>query len=369
MEVVLPTFSHAGADDVAAEVSVAQSAALPRERVILALIVTWIAVGLAIDTRRHRTDRSLDTFFTSAHGVLYAGWVAAAVFLLYVVRTRQVKGAKGWSAVPVGFEAVVVGVALFGIGGIGDMIWHTEFGIEQDLKILFSPTHLFLMTAMIMISFGAVRSLWLSHDDATVRNLWPALLSSGVIISVLLVFFQFASAFDRGIFTTVVPDVFRLNEIVRVQSISGVVIMTVIFFAPLQLLASRWVLPIGTATLAFCVPAASNFIFTDFKSTRLSIAVVAGGVVVDAVWFGLRRLCPRHDRLMYRLFGALAPFMFWCTYLGISIIGKHMQWPAEMWTGTLIWSALIGAGITALLLPPRNTPTSWLETAANQSSR
>ena len=64
----------------------------PRERATLAILVTWIAIGLAIDTRRHRTDRSLDTFFTSGHAVLYAGWVASAVFMLYLVRRRQATG-------------------------------------------------------------------------------------------------------------------------------------------------------------------------------------------------------------------------------------------------------------------------------------
>ena len=361
MEVVLPAFAPTGPPEATLPASEARREVLPRERAVLAVIVTWIAVGLAIDTRRHRTDRSLDTFFTSAHGVLYAGWIAAAVFLLYVVRARQSKGAKRWAAVPRGFEAAVVGAALFGLGGVGDMIWHTEFGIEQDLKILFSPTHLFLMSAMVMISFGVVRSTWLSTEPSTMKNLWPAVLSSGVIGSVWLVFFQYVSAFDRGIFTTVVPDLLGLSEIIRVQSIAGVVIMTVVFFAPMLLLARRWVLPIGTATLAFSIPAASNFIFTDFKAVRLSAAVLAGGVIVDLVWIGLARLRRTQPRLAFRLFGAGGPITFWCAYLAISMPGHRMQWPAELWTGTLIWSALIGTGITVLLLPPSDTPASWLD--------
>ncbi len=361
MEVVLPTFAPTGPPEATLSASETRGEVLPREREVLAVIVTWIAVGLAIDTRRHRTDRSLDTFFTSAHGVLYAGWIAAAVFLLYVVRARQAKGAKRWAAVPRGFEAAVVGAALFGLGGVGDMIWHTEFGIERDLKILFSPTHLFLMSAMVMISFGVVRSTWLSTGASTMKNLWPAVLSSGVIVSVWLVFFQYVSAFDRGIFTTVVPDLLGLSEIIRVQSIAGVVIMTVVFFAPLLLLARRWVLPIGTATLAFSVPAASNFIFTDFKAVRLSAAVLAGGVIVDLVWIVLARLRSTQPRLTFWLFGATGPFTFWCAYLAISMPGNKMQWPAELWTGTLIWSGLIGTGITVLLLPPSDTPASWLD--------
>lgn len=334
---------------------------MPKERAILAVIVTWIAIGLAIDTRRHRTDRSLDTFFTSAHGVLYAGWIAAAVFLLYVLRTRQERGARGLAAIPRGLESATVGATLFGFGGIGDLIWHTEFGIERDVKILFSPTHLFLMSAMLMISFGVVRSTWLSNDTSTLKNLWPAVLSSGVIASVLLVFFQYVSAFDRGIFTTVVPDLLGLSEIIRVQSIAGVVVMTIVFFAPILLLTRRWVLPVGGATIAFCVPAVCNFIFTDFKSVRLSSAVAAGGVVVDLLWLGLAKVHATRPRLAYRLFAAFGPLLFWSGYLAISMPGHTMQWPAELWTGTLIWSALIGTGLATLLLPPADSPTTWLD--------
>ena len=354
-----------GAGEAAAALGAGKrSEALPHERAVLAVIVTWIALGLAIDTRRHRTDSSLDTFFTSAHGVLYAGWIGAAVFLLFACRTRQARGARGWNAVPRGWEPAVVGATLFGFGGVGDLLWHTRFGIEQEVKILFSPTHLFLMCAMLMISFGTVRSLWLSTEVSTFKNLWPAILSTGVIVAVLEVFFQYVSAFDRGLFTTVVPDLLGLREIVRVQSIAGVVIMTVLFFAPILLMARRWVLPFGSVTLAFGVPAVSNFIFTDFKTVRLSGAIIAGGFAVDLLWLGLAKVRTQGARVAYRLFGAFAPLLFWSVYLAMSMPGHAMQWPAELWTGTLVWSALIGTAITVLLLPPKDAPQSWLDTTA-----
>ncbi len=279
--------------------------------------------------------------------------------MLYVVRSRQATGAKGFGAIPRGFEGAACGVVMFGIGGVGDMIWHTAFGIEVDLKILFSPTHLILMSAMLMLAFGPIRSLSLSDEAPTVRNLWPAVLSTGVISSVLLVFFQYVSAFDRGIFTTKVPDLFGFGEIVRVQAIAGVVILTALFFGPLLLLARRWRLPFGSATMAFAVPALSNYIFTDFKTVRLSLALLAGGFASDLVFAAMGRV--RGPRLMYRLTGALAPIAFWCTYLVITLTGNAMQWPAELWTGTIVWSGLVGTAITVLLLQPTDTPPSWLE--------
>jgi hypothetical protein len=349
------------ATSTASSATHARTDVTPRERSILAVLVTWIAVGLAIDTRRHRTDSTLDTFFTSAHALLYAGWVASAVFMLVVFRARQAQGARGLRAVPHGFEAATVGAVLFGIGGFGDMLWHQKFGIEVDLKILFSPTHLILMSAMLMLAFGPVRSAWLSKERGSAAHLWPAVLSTGVIMSVLLVFFQYVSAFEQPIFTTVVPAMFRIGDILRVQSIAGVVIVTILFFAPLLILARRWALPFGSATLAFAIPAMSDEIFTDFKKTKLAVAIVAGGFVVDVVFAALRRL--RRPRLVFRLFAALGPLGFWFAYLAITIRGENvqMQWPVELWTGTLAWSALVGTGIATLLVPPLDTPTSWLD--------
>ena len=63
----------------------------------------------------------------------------------------------------------MAGALLFGVGGILDLIWHVQFGIERELKILFSPTHLLLMTAMLLLCFGPVRAAWMT----------PGPLSSG----------------------------------------------------------------------------------------------------------------------------------------------------------------------------------------------
>lgn len=40
----------------------------------------------------------------------------------------------------------MAGAFIFGLGGFGDMIWHTVFGIEVGTNALFSPTHLMLLT-------------------------------------------------------------------------------------------------------------------------------------------------------------------------------------------------------------------------------
>lgn len=337
----------------------ARSPATHNERSVLAVLVAVVAAGLAIDTRRHRTDRGLDTFFTSAHAVLYAGWLACAVYLLYVVRTRIARGARGIDAVPAGFGGAVVGALLFGVGGVGDLLWHTVFGIERQLKILFSPTHLFLMTAMLLLCFGAVRAAWLSDDAPSLRTLWPVVLSTGALCSVLIVFFQYVSPLDRAVFTTDVPVLLGLDQVIRSQSIAGVIITTVLLFGPLLLLLRRWALPFGSCTIVISVVMASNFVFTNFKPVRITIAVMTGAVIIDLLSVALRRVAP--PRIAFRVFGGLAPLLLWSTYVAVTVAHHQVTWSAEEWTGTLVWSSLVGLGLTVLLLPPRNAPASYLD--------
>lgn len=329
------------------------------ERATLAVLVTVVALGLAVDTRRHRTDTSLDTFFTSAHALLYAGWLACAMFLLYVVRRRMAEGGRSIiQAVPRGFEGAVVGAMLFGVGGALDLMWHTHFGIERELKILFSPTHLLLMSAMLMLSFGPIRGAWMADEPARARTLWPVLLSAGALSSVLAVFFQYVSLFDRPVFTGTLPALLGLDQIVRTQSIVGLIITTAYLFGPVLLIARRWVLPLGACTLSFAVVAASNFIYTNFRPVRLTLVLVVGGVAVDVLAWGLRR-CPA--RIGFRLFGALAPLLLWSIYLVGTVPGHPITWSTELWTGAVAWSALVGLALTVLLLPPVGAPRSHLD--------
>ena len=55
-----------------------------RDQAWLASMSLVVVAGLAVDTRRHRQANRLDTFYTPAHGLVYAGWVA-----VFALRTGQ----------------------------------------------------------------------------------------------------------------------------------------------------------------------------------------------------------------------------------------------------------------------------------------
>lgn len=100
--------------------------------------------GVYLDGWAHIHTGLIDTFFTPWHGLLYSAYVALAVVLVGTVLRNRTSGFAGWRAIPQGYEPAVIGVAVFALGGLGDMIWHLLFGIDVDLEALLSPTHLLL---------------------------------------------------------------------------------------------------------------------------------------------------------------------------------------------------------------------------------
>ena len=350
------------------EEQVASQGTTGRERAILSFFVLWVGVGLAIDTRKHNTEDSIDTFFTSAHGLLYAGWFACAIYLLFISRKRMQAGSRGFAAVPHGLIGASVGAVLFGISGLLDMGWHVKWGVEQNVAILFSPTHLGLMTSFFLLAFGPIRALWVDSSGTTGRlslvNIAPAAISLGVVGTIFSVFLSFNSPFtpisDGGVFTTELPlPIPQLAQAFQLSQITGLLLFTVAIIGSMLLLVRRWDIPFGTLTATFAVTAVSVLVSVDFILKPLFLSLAIAGFVMDVAWSLFRRMPAR--RSGFRLFGFVSPLILWGTYIAFTIRGNNLVWEREFWTGTLVWTAIIGLGLSAILLPPRSTPASHLD--------
>lgn len=335
-----------------------------RERALLSFFVLWVGFGLAIDSRKHNTEADLDTFFTPAHGLLYAGWFACAMYLLYIARKRMHGGVTGLAAIPQGLRGATAGALLFGVSGLGDMGWHVKWGVEENTAILFSPTHLGLMASFLLLAFGPFRALWMERQEVTLVDMLPAAFSLGVVGTIFSVFLGYNSPItplvDGGIFTTAAPvPIPDLAQVFVLYSVSGCLIFTAALIGPLLILLRRWDMPFGTATVAFSITALCVLISVDFGMKTNLAALAGAGVIIDVLWQVLRRFPER--RVAYRVFGFLSPLALWGTYLVFTIQGNSIIWEREFWTGTLLWTALIGLGLSAVLLPPKETPIGHLD--------
>ncbi|MHB8510488.1 MAG: hypothetical protein ACYDGR_17915, partial [Candidatus Dormibacteria bacterium] len=105
---------------------------------LVAALSVWMLSGLYMDGWAHdHFGADLTTFFTPWHGFLYAGFslLAGYICLNFLIRVRQ--GCTWRDALPAGYLPSLVGVGLFAVGAVGDLIWHTLFGIEVDIEALY----------------------------------------------------------------------------------------------------------------------------------------------------------------------------------------------------------------------------------------
>src|SRR5262249_50908893 len=163
---------------------------------VYSLLASVLMGGVFLDGWAHNHGRVDQSFFTPWHAVLYSGFAILAAFLVLTLVRNHASGLPWSSAFPPGYGAAVVGAAVFAVGGVGDLIWHSLFGIEQGIEGNISPSHLTLALGGLMLFIGPLRSAWRkTGPNAAARwvTLLPAVLASTYIYSMLTYFTQYAS--------------------------------------------------------------------------------------------------------------------------------------------------------------------------------
>jgi Tol biopolymer transport system component len=162
----------------------------------VAVLLSAIFIGgLFLDGWAHNHGRVDQSFFTPWHAVLYSGYALNGLFLL-VMWWRNRRAGHAWrSALPQGYGLALLGAAIFAVGGVLDLIWHTLFGIEADVQALLSPTHLLLASGLFLMLTGPLRANWLRMRDERALS-WgtgaPVVLALALVLSMLAFFTQFA---------------------------------------------------------------------------------------------------------------------------------------------------------------------------------
>ncbi|MFI0608138.1 MAG: TolB family protein [Anaerolineae bacterium] len=168
--------------------------ASPRFDALMALLGLWFVVGMFVDAWAHHHTLP-ETFWTPWHGLLYSGFLALAVALLLGLQRGRRAGRTWREALPRGYLPGLAGAAVFALGGVGDAVWHTLFGIEANVDAIFSPSHLTLSIGAMLLLAGPLRSAWRragSLRDAGWGRAWPATLSIAYSLLLIHFFIQFA---------------------------------------------------------------------------------------------------------------------------------------------------------------------------------
>jgi hypothetical protein len=238
-----------------------------------------------------------------------------------------------------------VGVAIFALGGAGDMLWHLTFGIEIGLDALVSPTHVLLLTGGVLLLTCPLRTA-----AATGKDRWSAVVSLAAATSLAGFFLSYASVFaDPGArepLVTLPEDLpeHRAAELPVIAGLGGYLVCTVLLVAPVLYLRRRSLLPPGSVAIlvsAVAIPAAT---LSQLVFLTPAMAAVAGGSLVDlilTIWPGLP------DPLL----ASLVPALMWTGQLfGLAGSGQ-LRWPPQLWAGVVVLTALLAATLTWLLAP------------------
>lgn len=330
-----------------------------RNDLVTALLGVWFAIGLFLDAWAHNNIPELESFFTPWHAVFYSGFAATGAWILWLIWKNLQAGRRGMAAVPVGYGLAVIALPVFALAGAGDYAWHEIFGIEQNLTILFSPTHVALVSSMVVILTCPFRSAWSDPDlpaAPSFGRLLPALLSLAFASSLVLLFTQYANAASFAADTIV--DIFSYQP-GRGEGGAGEVASMILFtnlllVAPLLFLARRWRLPFGAATLLCTALAGLSGAINAFENLSTVVTFIVVGIAIDLLAAWIRPAADR--RYAFWGFGAAASFVTWALYFAIaSITVGRLPSVNEIWTGAPIVQTFMGLLVAVLMLPNATT--------------
>lgn len=349
-----PTFRDAFAETAATRASTVTNPL--RFDWLMTGLTTWLVAGFYVDGWAHNTHPDLETFYTPWHGIMYSGFLATGLVLGARFAHRAGRGTPWSHAMPAGYGLSLAGVLVFMVGGIGDLIWHELFGIEQSVSALLSPTHLLLATGIVLILTGPLRSAASRPGRlGSWRVALPALLAAGYTLSALTYMTQFIHPLGR---TGAARD-YRV-EIARVSAsleIGGILLQSAIMTGLFLLLMQRWRLPVGSVTLILGMNAAlmSAMCYQTQSTGPLPLvgAAILAGVIGDVLLATLR---PSARRVWaVRAFSGLVPAIWMALYFVVLVVaGGGVWWTVHLWTGTIVLAGVAGLLVSLLAEPPHS---------------
>ncbi|MBI4943522.1 MAG: hypothetical protein HY830_22495 [Actinobacteria bacterium] len=296
---------------------------------VTALLSRWFTAGLLLDAWAHNNLPGLESFFTPWHAVFYSGFAATAAWLAWVVRGPLLAAVRGpgtlrerWDGVPSAYRTALLAAAAFGVAGVGDMVWHTVLGIEQAIRILFSPTHLALATAMVLIVSTPLRTARADDGlgpDPGLRRLLPAVAGLALATAQVLLFVQYGNALVRRGEGYLVAFGYT-DTLFTAWVLSSVVLTTLVLVVPLLHLATLWRLPPGAVTVLFGACGALSLAVAG-GANRVTVAtVLVAGMLCDVA---VRWLRPGPDRRRAVLaLGALVPGVTWTLVVAVAVLTR-----------------------------------------------
>lgn len=300
--------------------------------------------GLWIDGWAHFHGEVDGSFFTPWHFLFYSAFGLVALFLGYNQIRNINRGYAFTRALPKGYWLSLIGVVVFALGGIGDMVWHTLFGIEAGTEALLSPSHIMLAIGMALVFTGPVRASWLRAKEATdeIRGWWalgPMIVCMTLFLTLIMFFTSYAHpvvsphAFTRGLQSA--QDMGVISILFQSFVLSGVI----------GLMAWRWRLPFGAFTVVLTANTALLTLLNDLY-VFIPAALIAGIILDVLVWW--LKPSPQRTWQFFTLMFA-APFTYYALYFATVQSVSGIRWSVHVWTGAIFLAGVVGALVAMLI--------------------
>lgn len=311
----------------------------------MVLLSTCLVGGVLADAWAHSNIvETLEGFFTPWHGLLYSGFAATAAWTFWLAYQRRDRAPRWWrDAWPSGYRLGALGVVTFLVAGVGDMAWHTVFGVETGLDTAFSPSHMFLDIGAVLLLTSPLRSWWAAGEGGWRAATGVASMALGVTFAAVLVVRW--SAFRSASPTEPYDHVqYGVSETAASHGVTTYLVTTLIVVIPL-LLAYRHRLAPGAVTAVVACLALFQMTMLEFPgplTTAAFTAIVAAGLA-DLALVRLDAVRGPGAPLRLPIAGALIPALVWTGHLAGLHLAEGIRWPPELWTGTVVATAVLGA--------------------------
>jgi hypothetical protein len=326
-----------------------------RDDAVAGLCGVWMISGLFLDGWAHRNQKP-ETFFSPWHGILYSGFIASALWMLYVVRRHQQPGVAWRATMPVGYGFRSAGVGLFGAGAVADLIWHSVFGIEVDIEALLSPSHLLLLSGGLLMAIGPIISTLAREPEqnATWSSMGPIIGTIGFITSLMQFFIMYLSPFDNWVFskdqarTALVEGGRWMQQTVIIRNVAHILLFTVFMVLPTLWLMRNVKLPRGAFLAVWFLPTVLQSLLSSFDAWPRLAGSFTAALLAEILWPKLFSHSPANQTANRRvaMLAALLAMMSFVTWIGLFATmraSNTLAWQAELWFGVPTFAALLSA--------------------------
>ncbi len=316
--------------------------AVRRRDLATALLCTWLIGGLVLDGWAHRNTPELETFFTPWHAVFYTGYLATATWVL----KSSIVADDGRARIrpPPGYGLGLVGLAVFGVGGFSDGVWHTALGIESSIDALLSPPHLLLFVGTMLVTSCPIRSaLTRPAADRDLRSFLPVVLAT----SQLLYLWAFILSFLSG-FTTPLPGLALIADDLDSQygaaaGVGSILTSTAILAVGVAWLTSRWRLPAGSVAITGGLLAVAVTLLDGLAIPAAVLPPLLASTIID-VW-----MRPRPSPTVSGVRVGVAFLAGWALFFALYASLYTLAWPPELWAGSMLLAALVSGMLVFLI--------------------